>query len=292
MKHATTLVCIILMLLFLNPGTDRLEIWPEAGQDSLQTENNAKNKAIRGKDEKTKGYNDIPPEQQEEDNPVSSTSLPLSGKIICIDPGHQPKMVWEKVPIAPGESFLMPDYSIGTRGVKSETYEYSISFQVAQKLERLLRSLGGDVVLTRELNEQAVSNIRRAEIANEAIADVAVRLHCDGIEDPTIHGLSVLYPGDKYLKDSEILNNSLMLSESVLKSTVSSTNAKNRGLSKRNDLIVFNYSKVPTTLIEMGFLTNPNEDMLLNSEEYQNQLANGIAQGIVDYFKGHEAAAK
>lgn len=65
---------------------------------------------------------------------------------------------------------------------------------------------------------------------------------------------------------------------------VKATGAKNRGLYERNDQASFNYCKVPCTLIEMGFMTNPEEDRLLNSESYQDKLVLGMVNGILRYF--------
>ncbi|MCX7773948.1 MAG: N-acetylmuramoyl-L-alanine amidase [Clostridia bacterium] len=215
----------------------------------------------------------------------SKTQRPLEGRVICLDPGHQSKMSKAKVPIAPNATTMMPDYAIGTRGIKSRVFEYTITLKVAKILEQELTKLGAKVVLTRQKEDELVGSIKRAEIANDAKADIFIRIHCDGLDDSTVHGVSVLYPGDKYIKDKAMLEKSLALSQALLKNTVSATKAKSRGLSKRNDLVGFNYSKVPCTLIEMGFMTNKDEDLKLNSEDYQKKLVQGMVNGILEYYK-------
>jgi N-acetylmuramoyl-L-alanine amidase len=72
--------------------------------------------------------------------------------------------------------------------------------------------------------------------------------------------------------------------EIILNNFVSTTGAKNRGISKREDLTGFNWSKVPVVLIEMGFMSNLEEDILLASDEYQNKLAKGLQNGIKEIF--------
>lgn len=217
--------------------------------------------------------------------PVSpiAEEQPLSGKVICIDPGHQSVVEQKQVPIAPGAKEKGQDFALGTRGVKSGVYEYELVMDVSLKLRDELKALGATVLLTRERHDVLLSNIDRAKMANEANADVFIRIHCDGLDDSSVKGLSVLYPGDKYIKDEDMLAKSYKLSEYVYKSAVASANAKGRGLVERSDLIGFNYSTVPSTLIELGFMTNPDEDRLLNTAEYQDKLVEGMAEGILDY---------
>lgn len=209
---------------------------------------------------------------------------PLSGKVICVDPGHQSVMIIKKVPVAPGESRTVWDYSIGTRGVETGVYEYAVALRVSKKLRTALEELGARVILTRERDDEPVGNIERAEIANAAKADAFIRIHCDGSDIPEARGISVLYPGSRYIDDNDMLEKSLTLSEFLLEEVVKATGAKNRGLYERNDQASFNYCKVPCTLIEMGFMTNPEEDRLLNSESYQDKLVLGMVNGILRYF--------
>lgn len=59
----------------------------------------------------------------------------------------------------------------------------------------------------------------------------------------------------------------------------------NRGVIERNDLTGFNWSKVPVVLVEMGFMSNPEEDRLLSDDNYQNKLAEGLCKGIMEALK-------
>lgn len=290
------------MLLFLESSSHQAGILPERREELAQTEQShiMQDKPMDMSDgmgtdilseqeqarslEKTHQENDEEQEYEAEDS-FQVESLPLAGRTICIDPGHQSRIISAMVPIAPGQERMMPNYNIGTVGAATHNFEYAVVLETALELEKALRALGAKVVLTRASNDELVGNLERTQIAAEAGADITISLHCDGHEDGEIHGLSVLHPGDKYIKDSELLEKSRILSQTILKHTVKETKTRDRGLSPRNDLIIFNYSKNPVVLIEMGFLTNPEEDRLLNSEEYRRKLIDGIIQGVLEYFK-------
>jgi len=226
----------------------------------------------------------IPDNQPQPDNrPQQNKSL--SGRIIVLDPGHQSLMKDVDIPIAPGETETRKDFAIGTRGVVTGVFEYEVVLDVAIALKEELEVRGAQVILTRETHDVLISNADRAQIANDAGADALIRIHCDGAENQSARGISVLYPGSKYIKDEAMLKDSLALSKAILKRTVAETKAKDRGVIERNDLVGFNYCRVPCTLIEMGFMTNPEEDRLLNDKDYQMKLVRGIAQGIQDYLE-------
>jgi N-acetylmuramoyl-L-alanine amidase len=215
----------------------------------------------------------------------SSGSGALKGKTICIDSGHQQKQNSEQEPVSPGSSTKKAKVASGTKGTSTGIPEYKITLEVGFKLKALLEKEGATVVMTREANDVNVSNVERAEIGNTANADIAVRLHADGNNNKSVNGISMLIPKDttEYLSKS-VVEKSQAAGKIVLDSVIKSTGAKNRGLSKRGDMTGFNWSKVPVILIEMGFMTNPEEDALLCSGAYQDKLAAGLCKGLIDYF--------
>ncbi len=291
----TTIVYIICMLLFLGPGTYRSDISREGSpvpppaesgelrQESLTYTQENKDENTIFQPQQSASAEEL--SQEEAKDSFLTESPPLAGRTICIDPGHQSQILSTKVPIAPGQARLMPNYNIGTVGITTRNFEYAVVLDIAMELEKRLKELGARVVLTRESNDIPVGNLERALLASEAGADITLSLHCDGHEDEKISGLSVLHPGDKYINDQNLLEKSRSLSQFILQHIIKETKARNRGLSPRNDLIIFNYSKNPCALIELGFLTNPEEDRLLNSEDYRNKLIDGIIKGIMEYFK-------
>jgi len=163
--------------------------------------------------------------------------------------------------------------------------ESAVNLAVALKLRDTLQKQGVKVILVRDSQNANVSNSQRAAIANEANADLFVRLHCDGSDsDPGRTGLSTLIPG-KNQWTGPILAESEKAGRLVHSFVVTASGAVDRGVVKRADLAGFNWSKVPTVLVEMGFMSNAAEDRKLSSGPYQDKLASGIAQGVTAYLK-------
>jgi N-acetylmuramoyl-L-alanine amidase len=163
--------------------------------------------------------------------------------------------------------------------------EYEIVLQISTNLKSRLERAGITVVMTRTTNDVNISNAERAAIANEAGADLFVRVHADGSTDPQVSGISVLYPGTGSFTTA-ISPESHRAATAVHDAVIASTGAASRGVVSRNDLSGFNWSKVPAVLVETGFLSNPVEDRLLASPHYQDKLAEGMASGILKYLKG------
>ena len=202
---------------------------------------------------------------------------PLEGKIICVDPGHcvTPEMgKGEREPISPLSTETKPKYAAGTSGANI----------TEEQLKEALEAQGADVVMTREVSEIAISNIERCEVAHEAGADVAIHIHADGNNDSSVHGVSVLVPSGDLLGTPSIREESNRLGQLMVDAVAEKTGAKNRGISPRTDMVAFNHSEIPTVLIEMGFLTNPEEEKLLETEEYQSKIVDGMVKALLEWY--------
>ena len=160
---------------------------------------------------------------------------------------------------------------------------------VGLKLEEKLLEKGAQVIMTRREAECELSNVGRAQFANDAGADLVVRLHADGSDNPAVSGMSMLIPTDDYISDEELIAKSRRAGEIILGQAALSTGAQNRGLSPRSDMTGFNWSTVPVVLLEMGFMTNSDEDALLSTEEYREKIVDGIVNGLELYFLEEEA---
>ena len=137
--------------------------------------------------------------------------------------------------------------------------------------------------MVRKSQNVNISNSKRADIANDAKADLFVRLHCDGNSNRSLTGLSTLVPkSNKWT--APIVAESKKAGVLVHKAVISETRAKDRGVVARSDLSGFNWAKVPTVLVEMGFLSNVSDDVKLEGGAYQQALAVGLAKGIEDYL--------
>lgn len=222
-----------------------------------------------------------PVKEEEPEEPVVISSL--LGKVIVVDPGHGINSYSKQEPVAPGSSQMKAAFVSGTSGANQT--EEQLNLAVGLKLKTALEEKGATVYMTRETHECDVSNVDRAQMANELNADIAVRIHADGSANSSAHGVSVLVPGNQYIKNSELISESRNAGESVLAAFVEATGASNRGISVRNDMTGFNWSEVPVILVEMGFMTNPEEDKLMETEDYQNKMVAGIVNGLEKHFE-------
>ncbi len=218
-------------------------------------------------------------------------SSSLSSFTVVIDAGHQAQGDSTQEPIGPGASETKARVTSGTTGVSSGVAEHEVNLEVALLLRDYLDSMGVNVIMVRETADVNISNSERAAIANEADADLFVRLHCDGSENSSAHGFSTLVPGVNSWT-SPIVESSREAAEFVQASAVAATGAQDLGIVERTDLSGFNWCEVPTILCEMGFMSNADEDLLLNDASYQNLLATGIGDGIIAYLQSLETSAQ
>ena len=114
---------------------------------------------------------------------------------------------------------------------------------------------------------------------NDLGVDLVLRIHCDGSSKQSANGtgMFVRKTGDKQ-KESQAA------AEIILDAMCEKTGAKKRGVSLRDTYTMNNFSTVPCILVECGFMTNHEEDVKLNTPEYQLLLAEGMAEGICRYF--------
>lgn len=204
--------------------------------------------------------------------------------LIAIDAGHQAQGNSEKEPIGPGASETKAKVASGTRGVSTGIPEYQLTLAVALKLKAILEQRGYQVLMIRETNDVNISNAERAEMANNAGADAFIRIHADGLDNSSVYGMSALCQSAANPYNGALAAESYRLSECVLNSMAAQTGAKNRGVKENDTMSGINWAQIPVTIIEMGFMTNPEEDVLMSTEEYQNKLATGMADGIDAYF--------
>ncbi len=218
--------------------------------------------------------------------PVKETDIPKKEKsiTIVIDPGHGPWVNKDMEPIAPDSTQMKRKYGVGTVGIVTGTLEREIDLNVSLMLRDLLEKDGYIVIMTRTNHEVISSNIDRANLANDNNADMMIRIHADSYEDSSIHGASMLVPGEVgYAVD--IVDESNTYGEIILNALVEEVGMDNRGLITRIDQTGFNWSKVPIMTVEMGFLSNPEEDKLLSTQAYQEKIAYGLYLGITQCFE-------
>ena len=208
----------------------------------------------------------------------------IGKKKIAIDAGHQLHGNSSTEPVGPGSSVRKPKVAGGAAGVATGVPEYKMNLNVAKKLRSILLDRGYEVYMVRTKNNVNISNKERALKANKSGSDIYIRIHGDSSSSSIVKGASVLYPSSSNPYVKKLSKASQKLSEAIIKKYCESTGIKNRGLVARDDLTGTNWSKIPVTLIEMGFMSNPSEDRKMQNSKFQVKMARGIANGIDSYF--------
>lgn len=211
-----------------------------------------------------------------------------SKHIIVIDAGHQAKADSSQEPIGPGAKETKKKVSSGTQGRFTGVPEYEVNLQVAKKLEKALTKLNYTVIMVRETNDVNISNSERAEIANDNDADMLIRIHCNGSEDASVNGILTICPTKKNKYCKHIYEDSRRLADCLLEGLLDATKANSRGVTETDSMSGINWSLVPVVIVEMGYMTNEEEDNKLVTSEYQNQLVEGMVKGIQSYLEEKE----
>jgi N-acetylmuramoyl-L-alanine amidase len=210
---------------------------------------------------------------------VVAALLAPGGKapVVCLDPGHAATPNLSTEPIGPGSSVRKIKDGGGAPG------EAVVVLDIARKTRRLLLGRGYRVEMTRTGSEFTYGNggnIARAQFCNRRRSALMLRIHADGSTSPALHGAATLYPARRRGWTNDIYRPSLRAARLVHRRLIRATGAFDRGLVARADLTGFNWADVPVILVETGFMTNPRERSLLQSDWYQRRIARGLTAGV------------
>ena len=198
--------------------------------------------------------------------------------------GHQLHGMDQTEPDGPGSSVQKPMVSGGTQGSVTGLAEYELNLRVALALRDVLVEKGYTVVMVREVNEVEISNAERAQLANRAGAHVNLRIHANGDADVSFKGAMTVCQTPENPYHAALYENSRALSDAVLAAFCQSTGMEQRSVWETDTMTGTNWSSVPTTIIEMGFMTNAEDDAAMAAEDFAAKAANGLAKGIENYL--------
>lgn len=216
-----------------------------------------------------------------EPEPEPEPEPPAAVGVVVIDPGHQGQGDSSQEPIGPGADETKPRVTDGTAGSYTGIPESEINLQIGLKLRDALEERGVTVIMVRESEDVNISNSERAAIANDANADLFIRLHCDSAGGAP--GFLTLVPGVNGWTE-DIYAESQNAANIMHPMIVSQVGCGDRGIVERTDLSGFNWCDVPCVLFEMGDMDSYEDDTALADESYQWALANAMADATVAYL--------
>ncbi|MRX72499.1 N-acetylmuramoyl-L-alanine amidase CwlD [Bacillus lacus] len=207
-----------------------------------------------------------------EDDSWKAWNLPLTGKVIYLDPGHGG-----------------PDG--GATGASK--LEKEVALSISLKLRDYLQEQGALVLMTREKDtdladpgtkgysrrkEEDLRN--RVNMINDSNADLFLSIHLNAIPSPKWSGAQTFYFG-KFEENKRAAR----FIQDELRTVLNNTDRRAKQI---NGIYLMKYAEKPGALVEVGFLSNPQEDKLLADEAYQNQLAASIYRGVLRYYTSKE----
>jgi len=182
------------------------------------------------------------------------------------------------------EAGMKKKMSASAIGVDSGVFEYTITLAIANELNADLIKRGYTVYMSRTTNNVNLSNAKRAQIANASGAEIYIKISAQETDDSSVSGVLGFITTSTNSHTSALYSENYSLCYELLKSTCEETGAKRLGIYETDNLTSLNYLDIPGTVLNVGFLSNADDDANLNSTEYQEKLAQAIANGIDEYF--------
>lgn len=295
LKRALVLFCAALLLTGCSGKAKReQEEQAKAAEEAAKAEQEKKEQeekeaAEKARQEEQKKKEEEEAREAEEKAAAEAEAAKKRELIIVIDPGHSAVVAEGSEPLGPGSGEYKAADSGGTSGVSSGMAEYELNLIVANQLKEELENRGYTVLMTRESNDVPMSCVQRAEVANNAGAAAFVRIHANGSVNQSAQGAMTICTTPQSPYVPELYTASRSLSDCIINKLCEATGCVSEGVWETDSMSGNNWSQVPATIVEMGYMTNPDEDMRMQTAEYQAQIVQGIANGV-DVFLGYGQA--
>lgn len=224
------------------------------------------------------------PTPEPTDTPTPEPTKAAGGHKIAIDPGQQKSQMSEEEPIGPGASTGTAKMSYGATSTTTGKREYEWTLLFSKRLQTELEARGYEVVLTHEEADVKISNAERAQFANESGAEIYLSIQADAASNTEAKGIYTQIPSQSNEFVGSLYSDCKRLAKLLQNNLIAETGTKDRGVQENDKVAALNYSKIPAAVLQLGFMSNKEEDTNLWSEEYQNKMIKAICDGIDSYF--------
>ena len=216
--------------------------------------------------------------------PDTLTGDTLRGVTVCIDPGHQRTTQVETVQSGPNFNRTTTTTIGMAKGVETKRMESQLVLEIGMQLRNALMAQGASVCVTRDMQDTFVGMLERSDIPNSISADFVLRLHCNSrSSNPDVQGIEVYSPlmssyAHQVAEEAEYRR----MAETMLQAMQDATGMHKGAYLLNDNYVGNNWSRMPSFLIEMGYMTNMEEDLLLSCPAYQQRLVQGMVQGVIE----------
>ena len=215
-------------------------------------------------------------EEEQTENAESQTEKIM----VAIDASHQgaDADLTEEEPVGPGSETMIKGFSEGISGTATGLEENELNLEVATKLKDILEERGYEVFMTREDADTQLSEVERAELVNASDAQILISLHVNGGDDSSERGACAQAPSyeNPYITDTDLVKKSNALGDIVLQAYCDKTGLTDKGLYNIDSRAQINWSKIPVIVLEMGFMSNTEDDTYMAEDTNQQKMAEGI----------------
>ena len=198
--------------------------------------------------------------------------------VIVLDPGHQRTGMSEKEPNSPATDVMKAKVTYGAQGVATNIPEYELNLAVALYARDALLAKGYTVIMTHETADVFISNKERAEMANDA--SLLLHIHANGADRQSAHGAMTICPTRENPACGDLYDESRKLADTLLNIYCEKTGILKEYVWETDTMTGINWSRVPVATLEMGYMSNPDEDRLMATDAFRRAAADAIAQAI------------